>query len=212
MTDTTIVPVPSVEPSLHRPALGFDWTLLVWLLFAAILLAMGRTPICECGTVELWHGMVRSAGNSQHLADWYSLSHVIHGMLFYALARLLWRMFGAVGGHPAVWALPAAVAFEGLWELLENSPMIIERYRARSQQPLSAGKHRIEVTTALASLKPLSPAEVVLTVDGAEVARTTVARASSFNSGATASSKSRISASAAESRAFKIIFSELPGT
>jgi arylsulfatase len=54
--------------------------------------------------------------------------------------------------------------------------MIIERYIARSKNKIPAGRHRIEVTTTLASAKPLSPAEVVLNVDGREVARTTVAR------------------------------------
>jgi arylsulfatase len=54
--------------------------------------------------------------------------------------------------------------------------MIIECYTARSKNKIPAGRHRIEVTTTLASAKPLSPAEVVLNVDGREVARTTAAR------------------------------------
>jgi arylsulfatase len=58
----------------------------------------------------------------------------------------------------------------------EYNMMIIERYIARSATPIAAGKRRIEVTTTLASAAPLSPAEVVLTVDGKEVARTTVKR------------------------------------
>ncbi|MEQ1891998.1 MAG: arylsulfatase [Planctomycetota bacterium] len=58
----------------------------------------------------------------------------------------------------------------------EYNMMIIERYEARSEQALSPGKHHIEVTTTLASKKPLSSAEVVLAVDGKEVARTTVSR------------------------------------
>jgi len=58
----------------------------------------------------------------------------------------------------------------------EYNMMIIERYIARSAGAVPAGKHRIEVATTLASAKPLSPAEVVLKVDGQEVARTTVGR------------------------------------
>ena len=102
----------------------------LWLAIGAVLLAMGRVPICSCGTVKLWWGTVQSAENSQHIADWYSFSHVIHGLLFYFFAHLLWRRWKLFGGKPANWALPIAVAFEGLWELLENSPLIIDRYRA----------------------------------------------------------------------------------
>lgn len=97
-------------------------------LTAAILYALGRTPICTCGYVELWHGIVRDSGNSQHLTDWYSPSHVIHGFLFYMGAWLI----GVVRGRP----LPLGVAFllalgaECAWEILENTSVIIDRYRA----------------------------------------------------------------------------------
>jgi hypothetical protein len=97
---------------------------------AAILLAMGRVPICTCGTVKLWHGVVQSAENSQQLTDWYSLSHVIHGMIMYFLAWLLWNKWKLFGGRPARFALPIATFVEAAWEVTENTPMVIDRYRA----------------------------------------------------------------------------------
>jgi hypothetical protein len=90
---------------------------------AAILLAMGRPPICSCGRIELWHGALDS-GNSQHLIDWYSPSHMIHGLLFYAAGFLLLRRW------PAEQRYLVALAIEAAWEILENSLIVIDRYRA----------------------------------------------------------------------------------
>jgi hypothetical protein len=99
-------------------------TLAAILLFAAaalILWAMGRPPICTCGQVTLW-GRVGPA-QSQMLADWYSPSHVIHGLIFYALLRL------AARDWPVERRFLVALAVEAAWEILENTPMVIDRYR-----------------------------------------------------------------------------------
>lgn len=95
---------------------------LILAVTAGALLWAGRDPICACGTVEFWHGAL-DGGNSQHIADWYTPSHIIHGFLFYGLAWLTMRT------RPPGERLILAVAIEAAWEVLENSPIIIDRYR-----------------------------------------------------------------------------------
>ena len=96
------------------------------LVQAAALLAMGHPPICTCGTVKLWWGDVQSSENSQHLLDWYSFSHVIHGFLWYGLGWLILPRASVL----ARFAL--ALAVESSWEILENTPFIIARYRTET--------------------------------------------------------------------------------
>jgi hypothetical protein len=102
------------------------WFLTAAILFlaAAILLAMGRNPICTCGTVALWVGERDSPRTSLMLADWYSLSHVVHGLLFYAALWLVARRWSVA------WRFLAALLIEASWEVIENTPFVIDRYRA----------------------------------------------------------------------------------
>jgi hypothetical protein len=85
--------------------------------------SMGRLWICGCQKVYFFANDAWGPNNSQHLFDPYSFSHIEHGIFFFALIfivakKLSWE-----------WRLALVVALESLWEILENSPLIIDRYR-----------------------------------------------------------------------------------
>jgi hypothetical protein len=95
------------------------------LLFAiAYLRWQGRVWWCQEGDRSLVSIKVGSPHNSQHVFDPYSLSHALHGILFYGA---FWLLRTRIGFR---WRLVGATAVEVFWELLENSPIIISRYRA----------------------------------------------------------------------------------
>jgi len=113
----------AAEPRILRPRTYVLLVLAAIAVTADGLQLMGRPLICACGTVALWYGEANGAGTSQHIFDWYTFSHVIHGFIFYALARF------ALPGAPLAARLLAAVVVECGWELVENSDFIIDRYR-----------------------------------------------------------------------------------
>ena len=90
---------------------------------AVTLFSMGQVPICKCGYVKVWHGVVFSSENSQHISDWYTPSHVIHGFAFYGLLWLVGRRW------PLGLRLVLAIVIESGWEIFENTDMVINRYR-----------------------------------------------------------------------------------
>lgn len=97
----------------------------------ALVLWIFKQPLfCECGTIALWEGDIRSAAMSQQIFDWYTFSHIIHGFIFYLMLRYLFP------GKSVLWRLCIAVGIEVAWEIAENSTMVIEHYR---QQALAAG-------------------------------------------------------------------------
>jgi hypothetical protein len=114
----------SNRATTRRNAVPFAVALFAVVGAAGAEVALGREPICTCGAIKLWHGVVQSAENSQHLSDWYTPSHIVHGIGFYALTWFLARRL------PLAWRFAIAVAVEAAWEVFENTPFVIERYRA----------------------------------------------------------------------------------
>jgi len=121
---------------IAREELCYDslMTARAWLLLGAlfivaqagILYLLGQPATCECGFVKVWESAVLSSGNSQHLSDWYSFSHIIHGVIFYALLTYFFPRM------PLFARFAFAVGIEVAWEILENTPMVIEHYRLQA--------------------------------------------------------------------------------
>ena len=106
---------------MTAPRRPFALALAVFAAAAIILFVMGRNPLCACGRVDLWGAV--GPEQSQMLFDWYSLSHLVHGFIFYALLAWLAPRWDVR------WRFAAALAIEAAWEILENTPMVIDRYR-----------------------------------------------------------------------------------
>lgn len=103
---------------------GYVASALIVAITAVFLLSWGREPICKCGWVKLWHFELGTSEGSQHILDWYTFSHIIHGILFFGLLWLVARRL------PLGWRLAIATLVESAWELLENTETVIEHYRS----------------------------------------------------------------------------------
>jgi len=94
---------------------------------AGVLYAMGRIPMCKCGTIKLWYGGRGDSKMSQHLTDWYTYSHILHGIIFYWLLSIVARGRLSIAARMVI-----AMGIEAGWEIFENTPLIINRYRAQT--------------------------------------------------------------------------------
>ncbi len=99
-------------------------TFVIVVVAAVLEWLLGRLWWCKCGSLSVWSWDIWSTHNSQHLIDWYSFSHVQHGLVFYGILHLLAHK-SSLG-----FRLVVSTAIEAFWEVLENSPLIIDRYRA----------------------------------------------------------------------------------
>jgi hypothetical protein len=93
-------------------------------LIAGTLWAWGQPLICSCGTIKLWIPNIFDGGNSQHIADWYTLSHILHGVLIALLGRLL---LPRLGFGPLF--LTAIITGIG-WEIIEHTNWVLDAFRA----------------------------------------------------------------------------------
>ena len=102
----------------------YSRTIGVLLVMIVVLALLGRTPWCSCGGLSPWSWQVQSRHNSRHLIDPYTFTHVLHGLLFFAALRPLASRLSRSQ------RFLTATIVEAAREILENTPMIIDRYRA----------------------------------------------------------------------------------
>jgi hypothetical protein len=131
-----------IPASCFRRLARAAWTpwVMILLILAATVAALrfeGRVWWCACGQPNLWAGDVQSSHSSQHLFDPYTFTHIFHGVLICGVLAAAVALRSRAGGDRAsglawlngAWALVTTVLLEALWELLENSPFVIQRYR-----------------------------------------------------------------------------------
>ena len=91
-----------------------------------VLRAEGRLFFCSCNRFLIWVGDICSSSNSQQLFDPFSFTHILHGFLLFWIISLVFR------GMAPEWQTLLAVLSEAAWEVFENTPFVINRYRAET--------------------------------------------------------------------------------
>ena len=124
---------------MARKSLYFVALLGIYLI-GGTLFAWEQPLICTCGDVKFWVGSVFDSGNSQHIADWYTLSHILHGVLIAIVGRLF---FPRVGFE----ILFAVAIFSGIgWEIIEHTNWVLDAFRSTT---INAGYHGDSVLNAV---------------------------------------------------------------
>lgn len=137
-----------------RP-LAYALAALIFIAVQVLALKLMSHPwLCPCGHIALWYPDPAGPETSQHLIDWYTLTHFLHGFGFYAV---LW-LVAPKSSYAA--RLIVIVGMEAAWEIIENTPVIIDRYR---QMALARGYFGDSVINSLS--------DMLATVIGAVVAR-----------------------------------------
>jgi hypothetical protein len=111
------------------------------LFIAAILALWGQPWICTCGEIHLWVGSIFHSGNSQHIADWYTLSHILHGVLIALAGRLFLPRLSFQ------WLFLIAVATGMAWEIIEHTEWVLGAFRATT---INQGYYSDSVLNAVA--------------------------------------------------------------
>ncbi len=131
---------------MTRTKLPLGLSALTVLAALIVLYSMGRDLICPCGTVKLWGGGAPLIESSKHLIDWYTPSHLLHGFVFFGTLWLFARRL------PLLWRLVIATLIETAWEVLENTPMVINTYRELPAGAGYSGDSVINSATDLAAM------------------------------------------------------------
>ena len=85
------------------------------------LWAWGQPLTSQSGEIKLWVGSIWSSENSQQIADWYTLSHFVHGTLIVLFSRLVGLSYKV--------QLMIAIVTGVAWEIIEHTDWVLGQFR-----------------------------------------------------------------------------------